>query len=107
MEEKENGWGDVTLQEKVEYEIEEDARPAAQEAKSEVAPEAPKKEEIKELGLDKPQPEDPDKLALRENIQMQTEDLMATIEKKDAETANNPIAIHINTLTFIDLSYQN
>lgn len=49
MEENENGWGDVTLQEKVEYEIEEDAPPAAQEAKPEVAPEAPKKEEIKEL----------------------------------------------------------
>lgn len=49
MEENENGWGDVTLQEKVEYEIEEDAPPAAQEAKPKVAPEAPKKEEIKEL----------------------------------------------------------
>ena len=49
MEENENGWGDVTLQEKVEYEIEEDAPPAAQEAKPEVTPEAPKKEEIKEL----------------------------------------------------------
>ena len=43
-------WSTVEVsQGEVEYEIEEDAPPAEQEAKSEVAPEAPKKEEIKEL----------------------------------------------------------
>jgi uncharacterized protein (DUF3084 family) len=49
MEENNDEWGDVTIPEKVEYEIEEDTPPPAEQAEPEVKAEAPKKEEIKEL----------------------------------------------------------
>ena len=49
MEENNDEWGDVTIPEKVEYELEEDTPPPAEQAEPEVKVEAPKKEEIKEL----------------------------------------------------------
>jgi hypothetical protein len=49
MEENNAEWGDVTIPEKVEYEIEEDTPSVEKTEQPEVKAEAPKKEEIKEL----------------------------------------------------------
>ncbi len=46
----------------------------------------PTEEEIKELGLDQPQQPDPMQEALRTNVEMQTEKLIADIKNKDADT---------------------
>lgn len=46
----------------------------------------PTDEETKEFGLDQPQPKDPQQEAITTNINMQTEDLIARIEERDAKT---------------------
>lgn len=46
----------------------------------------PTPEEIKEMGLDKPQQPDKQQQSLIDNVDMQTEDLKAGIEQKDAKT---------------------
>jgi len=46
----------------------------------------PTTDEIKELGLDAPQPPNPEQEALLENIRMQTAKLMADTENKNADT---------------------
>jgi len=46
----------------------------------------PTDEEIEELGLNQPQPEDPNKQALIDNVEMQTEQMKADIEGQDAKT---------------------
>ena len=46
----------------------------------------PTQEEIEELGLNQPQPPNPEQEALLENLRMQTAKLMADIENKNADT---------------------
>lgn len=46
----------------------------------------PTPEEAEELGLNAPQPPDPEKEALLENVRMQTAKIMADIENKNADT---------------------
>jgi hypothetical protein len=46
----------------------------------------PTDEEIEEYGLNEPQAPDPQQAAITENVQMQTEKLMADIKEKDAKT---------------------
>jgi len=46
----------------------------------------PTDEEIEELGLNEPQQPDPNQLALLENVQMQTQDMISKIEERDAKT---------------------
>jgi hypothetical protein len=46
----------------------------------------PTDEEVKELGLDQPQQPDPMQEALRTNVEVQTEKLIAEIKNKDADT---------------------
>ena len=46
----------------------------------------PTDDEIEELGLNQPQAPDPQKQALVDNVNMQTEEMMAGIEQTDAET---------------------
>jgi hypothetical protein len=47
----------------------------------------PTEQEIKDMGLDKPQQSDPQQTAITTNIEMQTEKLISDIENQDAKTA--------------------
>lgn len=58
----------------------------------------PTEEEIKELGLDKPQEPDPQQTAITENIQIQTEKLISDIENQDAKTLETTIKTQQATL---------
>jgi len=58
----------------------------------------PTEDEIKEMGLDQEQPEDPNAVALRTNVEMQTEKLISDIEKQDAETKNTLVKTQGETI---------
>lgn len=58
----------------------------------------PTEEEIKELGLDKPQPPNPEQAALVDNVNMQTQKLISDIEKQDAETQKTLIQAQTETI---------
>jgi hypothetical protein len=58
----------------------------------------PTEEEIKELGLDKPQEPDPQQVAVTENIQIQTEKLISDIELQDAKTLQTTIDTQNSTI---------
>jgi hypothetical protein len=51
----------------------------------------PTDEEIKELGLDQEQQPDPQQVAVTDNINMQTEDLISKIEERDAKTLQTTV----------------
>ena len=54
----------------------------------------PTEQEVKDMGLDKPQQPDPQQAAITTNIEMQTEKLMADIKEKDAKTAETLVKAH-------------
>ncbi len=58
----------------------------------------PTEEEIKELGLDQPQPKDPQQEAITTNIEMQTEELISKIEERDAKTLQTTIDTQNSTI---------
>ena len=58
----------------------------------------PTEDEVKEMGLDQEQPEDPNAVALRTNVEMQTEKLISDIEKQDAETKNTLVKTQGETI---------
>jgi hypothetical protein len=58
----------------------------------------PTEEEIKELGLDKPQQPDKQQEAITTNIEMQTEELMGKIEERDAKTLQITIDTQHSTI---------
>ena len=58
----------------------------------------PTEEEIKDLGLDQPQPKDPQQEAITENIQIQTEKLISDIESQDAKTLQTTIDTQNSTI---------
>jgi hypothetical protein len=59
----------------------------------------PTDEEIEELGLDKETPPDPQQVAITDNINMQTEDLISKIEERDAKTLQTTIDTQAATIS--------
>jgi len=66
----------------------------------------PTEEESEELGLDQPQQPDPMQVALLENVQMETQRLMAEIENKEADTTSKRITAQQNTAKTLDTLVQ-
>lgn len=63
----------------------------------------PTEDEIEELGLNQPQQPDPSQVALLENIQMSTQQMMADIEKTEADTVDTKMKTHQNTVKTLDM----
>ena len=58
----------------------------------------PTEEEVKELGLDKPQEPDPQQVAITDNINMQTEDIISKIEERDAKALQTKVDTQNSTI---------
>ena len=63
----------------------------------------PTDEEVEELGLNKPQQPDPMQMALLENVQMSTQDLMSKIENTDADTVSKQVKAQQDTAKTVDI----
>ena len=58
----------------------------------------PTEQEIEDLGLNEPQQPDPQQVAITENIQMQTEEMISNIQNKDADTLAKQLKAQQSTI---------
>lgn len=63
----------------------------------------PTEDEIEELGLNEPQQPDPSQVALLENIQMSTQQMMADIENTEADTVSKQVKAQQEAAKTVDI----
>jgi len=59
----------------------------------------PTEQEIEDLGLDQPQEPDPQQVAITDNINMQTEDIISKIEERDAKALKTKVDTQSSTIS--------